>query len=99
MSSLQDLSRFLFTSVTLTGSKVAQPIHVVSIQYSASYGKRCVSGNILPSVDHSYVTSTIHKKTIGCLRVYGYLGLRIRAYGQGLGSSLGLGIQYFRVGV
>jgi len=51
MSSLQDMSNFLF--ISMTGPKVAQCNHVVSV-YFASWGKTC-AGIILPSFEHSWL--------------------------------------------
>jgi len=52
MSSLQDMSNFLFISMT-TGPKVAQRIQVVKY-YSASRSKTC-AGAILPSFEHNWL--------------------------------------------
>jgi len=82
ISNLQDLSNFLFKS--MTGLKVAQHIQVVSIllhEAKRVLGLFCLHLNTIGWSGH--VTSTIHRDNWLEFKSL-WLGFRIMAYGQGL---------------
>ena len=88
MSSLQHMSSFLF--ISMTGRKVAQRIQAVV--YSASWGKTCAGTICLHlKFEHNWLKWSCDKddtqKDNGLEFKSLWLGFRIRAYVQGLGSS------------
>jgi len=97
MSILQGMSSFLF--ISMTEPKVAQCIQVVSILL---HGVKPLLGLFclhLKTIGRSgHVTSTIRRENwLGFKSLW--LGFRIRAYGQGLGSSFRFSGSAFRVRV
>ena len=82
ISSLQDLSNFLF--ISMTGLKVVQHTQVVSIllhEAKRVLGLFCLHLNTIGWSGH--VTSTIHRDNWLAFKSL-WLGFRIMAYGQGL---------------
>jgi len=96
MSSLQDMSDFLFKHVRAQSRQRIQVVLILLHEAKAMLGLFCLQLNTVGWSGH--VTSTIRRDNwLGFKSLW--LGFRIRAFAQGLGSSFSFSGSVFRVRV